>query len=224
MDHEFTHRLYGQFARIGKAVGNGHRIALLHYLGQGERSVEALARLSGLSIANTSQHLQQLRNAGLVRARKAGQHVFYALTDDQGILRLLQQVQNLAKRQLAEVAQLVDSHFADRDNPVSTEELAEAMARGQCLVVDVRPAEEYAAGHIPGAVNLPLERLARGMADLPKERELVIYCRGPYSPLSHEAALSLRRHGYSVRRFAGGFPDWRLAGHPVAQRRPRAAA
>lgn len=224
MDHEFTHRLYGQFARIGKAVGNGHRIALLHYLGQGERSVEALARLSGLSIANTSQHLQQLRHAGLVRARKAGQHVFYALTDDQGILRLLQQVQNLAKRQLAEVAQLVDSHFADQVPVVDTEELAEALSRGGYVVVDVRPAEEYAAGHIPGALNLPLEHLADGVNTLPKGRELVVYCRGPYSPLSHEAALSLRRRGYSVRRFAGGYPDWRLTGHPVEHRRARAAA
>lgn len=226
MDHQFTHRLYEQFARIGKAVSNGHRIALLHYLGQGERSVESLARLSGLSIANTSQHLQQLRQAGLVRTRKAGQHVFYQLTDDAGVLQLIDTVQMLATRQLVEVEQLLSSRLGSAAERVSTDELLQIQTRSGALVLDVRPAEEYAAGHIAGALNIPLEDLAARRHELPatKDREIVAYCRGPYSPLAHEAVRLLRRHGHRARRLEVGLPEWRLAGLPVEAAGERAAA
>lgn len=224
MDHEFTHQLYGQFARIGKAVSNGHRIVLLHYLSQGERSVEVLSRLSGLSIANTSQHLQQLRHAGLVSARKAGQHVFYRLSDNQGVLRLLNLVQTLATRQLAEVSQLIASHLDNGIELVAVEELRNRATRQQLTVVDVRPEEEFAAGHIAGALNMPMEQLATGSALLDKDQEIVTYCRGPFSALSHEAAHWLHKQGFKARRLAVGFPEWRLAGLEVESSRPEPVA
>lgn len=226
MDHQFTHRLYEQFARIGKAVGNGHRIALLHYLGQGERSVEALARLTGLSVANASQHLQQLRHAGLVRTRKAGQHVFYRLTDDTGILQLLDTVRLLATRQLAEVEQLLATRPGHRAARVDADELLRLCAQGRAVPLDVRPAEEYAAGHIRGAINIPLEELAERHHELPSsgDTEIVAYCRGPYSHLAHEAVGLLRRQGRKARPLDMGIPEWRLAGLPIETLNERSAA
>ena len=215
MNQEFDHQLYGYFARVGKAVSNGHRIALLDLLVQGERSVEMLARLAGLSMANTSQHLQQLRNAGLVKARKEGQHVFYRLSDDLRIAQLLETVQTLAHDKLSEVGRLVATHLgpsARRDTITATE----LSARGDAVtVIDLRPAEEFATGHIPGARNMQLKDLERRHPEIPQDREVVVYCRGAYSLPAAQAAERLRAQGLAVRRLRRGFTEWRLAGLPV---------
>lgn len=215
MSQEFNHQLYGYFARIGKAVSNGHRIALLDLLGQGERSVEMLAKLAGLSTANTSQHLQQLRNAGLVKARKQGQHVFYRLTDDLRIAQLLEAVQTLAQDKLTEVGRLVSHHLGPtvRRDTVSARELAQRLT--ETTVIDVRPAEEYVTGHIPGANNIELRELERRLGDIPDHRDIVIYCRGAYSLPAVEATERLRKEGFQVQRLKRGFTEWRLAGLPV---------
>ncbi len=215
MSQEFNHQLYGYFARIGKAVSNGHRIALLDLLGQGERPVEMLAKLAGLSTANTSQHLQQLRNAGLVKARKQGQHVFYRLTDDLRIAQLLEAVQTLAQDKLTEAGRLVAHHLGPsaRRDAVSAQELAGRMT--EVTVIDVRPAEEFVTGHIPGAHNVELRELEHRLEEIPDDRDVVVYCRGAYSLPAVQATERLRGKGYQVQRLKRGFNEWRLAGLPV---------
>jgi rhodanese-related sulfurtransferase/DNA-binding transcriptional ArsR family regulator len=209
-------QLYSQVARIGKAACHGHRLELMEYLAQGERTVEALAKLTGLSVANTSQHLRTLRHSGLVNARKEGLYVYYRLADDE-VIRLLASMRKLAESQLADVEQLVRSYLSVKDQlePVPRAELLERARHGLVTVVDVRPPEEYAAGHVPGAVNIPLKNLEQRLDDLPREQEIVAYCRGPHCVLAFDAVAQLRAKGFQARRLEDGFPEWREAGLPV---------
>jgi rhodanese-related sulfurtransferase/predicted transcriptional regulator len=209
--------LFTQFAAVAKAIAHPHRLALLEQLAQGERSVEVLADRTGLSLANASQHLQQLRRAGLVIARRDGKHVLHRLGDDDAVLALLAAVQRLAERNLAEVQQVIAGYFRARDQlePLSRAELVARLRAGEVVLLDVRPEDEYALGHLPGALNVPLGRLEEQLARLPKDREIVAYCRGPYCVLSFEAVAALRARGFTVRRLEDGFPEWKAAGLAV---------
>jgi len=212
----FKHQLFTHFARIGKAVSNANRLEILEFLAQGERSVEALAKVCRLSVANTSQHLQQLRQAGLVAARKQGQRVYYRLVGDE-VVALIAMLRRLAERQLAEVERLVDAYLTVKDGlePVPAEELLARARGGLVTVLDVRPSEEFAAGHLPGAFNVPLEQLETRLHQLPRDQEIVAYCRGPYCVLAFEAVAKLREKGFQARRLQDGFPEWKSAGLPV---------
>jgi rhodanese-related sulfurtransferase/DNA-binding transcriptional ArsR family regulator len=212
----FKADLLEQFARVGKALSSGKRLQMLEYLAQGERSVDALATMTGLSVANTSQHLQQLRQAGLASARKEGLYVFYRLSSD-SVVRLLSALRAVGQEQLAEVDKLVKLYFDSKDSlePVPAQELLERANSGVVTVLDVRPPEEYAAGHIPGAINVPLTQLAKRLDELPRDKEIVAYCRGPYCLLAFEAVAQLRGLGRQARRLEDGFPEWRSAGLPV---------
>ncbi|MBF0132298.1 MAG: metalloregulator ArsR/SmtB family transcription factor [Magnetococcales bacterium] len=214
----FKQALFDHLARIGKAVGQGHRLALLEYLAQGERTVESLAQISGLSVANASKHLQQLRHAGLVTARKEGLYVHYTLGDP-AVVTLLQVIRGIAERRLGEVDALVQTYLLTRDGmePIPRGELLERMRAGTVTVLDVRPPEEYAAGHLPKAFNIPLRELERRFHELPQEREVVAYCRGAYCVLSFEAVARLREKGFDARRLEEGFPEWRQDDLPVEQ-------
>jgi ArsR family transcriptional regulator len=208
--------LFEQFATVAKALGSGHRLELLEMLAQGERSVETLADLTGMGVANVSQHLQSLRRAGLVTARRDGKRIFYMLADD-AVVGLLGSLRRIAERNLAEVERVVAGYFRERDRfePVSREELLRRMRRRLVTVIDVRPPEEFAAGHIPGAINLPLKMLAGALKQLPGAKEVVAYCRGPYCVLSYEAVAMLRERGFTARRLEDGYPEWRVAGLPI---------
>jgi ArsR family transcriptional regulator len=208
--------LFGQFARVAKTLGHAHRLELLEQLAQGERSVEILADRTGLSIANASNHLQHLLRAGLVANRRQGKFVHYRLADD-AVVDVLGGLRRVAERNLAEVEGVVQSYFDQRDSlePVSRKELRKRMREGGVTVLDVRPADEFALGHIPGAVNIPLRELKTRLSELDKAHEIVAYCRGPYCVLSFEAIAALRRKGYSARRLEDGMPEWRAAGLPV---------
>ena len=208
--------LFLQFASVAKAVAHPHRLELLEQLAQGERSVERLAERVGLSIANASQHLQQMRRAGLVMARREGKFVLYRLVDDT-VLELLGALRRLAERNLAEVDRVVRSYFQNRDSlePVSRLELMERLSLGLVTVLDVRPEDEFALGHVPCAINIPLRQLEARMVDLDKDIEIVAYCRGPYCVLSYEAVALLRARGFKIRRLEDGLPEWRSAGLPV---------
>ena len=212
----FKQQLYSQIARIGRAVGNGHRLELLEYLSQGERTVEALARLAGLSMANASQHLQVLRQAGLVSTRREGLYVHYRLAEA-GVDQLRRVLQQLAQARIAEVEHLVRNYLGVKDSleAIPCRELLDRARAGLVTVLDVRPPEEFAAGHLPGAVNIPLKELEQRVQELPPHQEIVAYCRGPYCVLAYEAVAQLRKRGFSVRRMEEGFPEWRLAGLPV---------
>lgn len=209
--------IYEQLARIGKAVGSPRRVELLDLLCQGERSVEALARATGMTLANASQHLQALRAARLVETRKERTKVIYRLADE-GVCRFFLALRELAHARLAEVEQLVRRYVEARDElePLGRGELLERARRNEVTVLDVRPREEYAAGHIVGAVSIPLEELERGLARLDRAVEIVAYCRGPYCLLAPRAVELLRHNGFRARRYEEGFPEWRLAGLPVA--------
>jgi ArsR family transcriptional regulator len=208
--------LFAQFAGVAKAVAHPHRLELLEQLAQGERNVEVLADRTGLSIANASQHLQHMRRAGLVAARRDGKFVFYRLAED-AVLDVLAALRRVAERRSAEVERVVRSYFNDRDalEPVSRRELVARMKAGIVTVLDVRPEDEYALGHVPGALNIPLRKLRARLAELDRRREIVAYCRGPYCVLSYEAAALLRARGFTVRRLEDGLPEWRAAGLPV---------
>jgi ArsR family transcriptional regulator len=208
--------LFGQFAAIAKTLGHAHRLELLEQLGQGERSVEILARKVGLSVANASQHLQHLRRAGLVTTRREGKFVCYRLTED-AVLDLLGALGKIAERNLAEVQQLMRRYFHERDSlePVSRQELRKRLRAGTVTVLDVRPEDEFALGHVPSAVNIPLKALEARLSELDPSQEIVAYCRGPYCVLSYEAVDALRARGFKVRRLQDGFPEWRAAGLPV---------
>jgi rhodanese-related sulfurtransferase len=209
-------QIYSQVARIGKVVCHGHRLELLEYLAQGERTVEALAKLTGLSVANTSQHLRVMRQSGLVEARKDGLYVHYNLADDE-IVRLLASMRRLAESHLADVDRLVRAYLTVKDElePIPRRELLERARKGMVTVLDVRPPEEYASGHVPGAVNVPLKDLAKRLKQLPRDQEIVAYCRGPHCVLAFEAVARLREKGFRARRLQDGFPEWRQAGLPV---------
>ena len=211
--------LFDEFARAAKALASGRRIELLDVLANGERTVEALAREVGLSVANTSQHLQVLRQAGLIAGRRQGTSIFYRLAAPE-VFQLWQALRILAASQLAEVEHLAATYLGDRDElePVTREELARRLDDGDDLVVlDVRPAAEYAAGYLPGAVSIPVGELRRRLAELPRDREIVAYCRGPYCAFAHEAVSLLREEGFSARRLEDGLPEWQAAGLAVTR-------
>lgn len=209
-------RLFEQFAGVAHALGHRCRLDMLEHLAQGERGVEALSKRVALSIANTSQHLQQLRRAGLVVSRREGKFVLYRLSDDT-VLTLLAALRLVAERNLAEVDRIVRGYFASRDNmePVSREELLKRSRDDLVTVLDVRPADEFALGHLPGAINIQPGELEARLAELDRNQEIVAYCRGSYCVLSFEAVATLRDHGYMVRRLEEGYPEWKAAGFPV---------
>ncbi len=209
-------RLFEQLARVGTALGSAGRLQLLEFLAQGERSVEALATLTGLSVANCSKHLQTLRQAGLVVARKEGLRVYYSIAGDD-VIALYSALQHVAENRVAEVERLLRTWLAHRDQlePVARAELIDRAKKGLVTVLDVRPAEEYAAGHLPGAINIPVDQLKGRLAKFPRGKEVVAYCRGPYCLLSFEAVEALRKRGLKARRLKDGFPEWRAAGLPV---------
>ena len=208
--------IFSHFALIGKAISHGHRLEMIDLMAQGERSVENMAQVLKLSVANTSQHLQQLRRVGLVATRKQGQHVFYRLSDD-AVIELLASLRDIAESNLAEVRKVAAEHFRSKDSldAVSREDLLERIRSGQATVVDVRPPEEFAAGHVAGAINLPLGELERELGRLPKGHDVVAYCRGPYCMLSYDAVMLLRAKGYTAHRLEEGFPQWKHAGFPT---------
>jgi len=208
--------LFNQFAAVAKAVAHPHRLELLEQLAQGERNVEVLADRIRLSIANASQHLQHMRRGGLVVARRDGKFVFYRLADN-AVLDLIASLRRVAEARSAEVERVVRSYFDDRDalEPVSRAELVDRLKAGLVTVLDVRPEDEFALGHLPGAINVPLGELERRLRDLDPANEIVAYCRGPYCVLSYEAVAQLRARGFKVRRLEDGYPEWRAAGLPV---------
>lgn len=208
--------IFEQFALVAKTLGHPDRLELLEHLAQGERSVDALAQRVKMPVANASQHLLQLRRAGLLSARREGKFVFYAIADD-SVLALISALRRVAEIGLAEVDRIVGAYFADRDNlePVSHGELMERLRTGTVTVLDVRPEDEYAAGHLPGALNVPLETLEARIADLDPSQDIVAYCRGAYCVLSFEAVAALRARGFRVRRLEDGLPEWKAAGLPV---------
>lgn len=208
--------LLEQFAQVAKAVGHPHRFALLEHLAQGERTVEGLADRSGLSIANVSQHLQTMRRSGLLSARRDGKFVIYAFADD-SVLELMHAIHRVAERNIAEVEGVVRGYLRERDamEPVSRGELRRRMKDGLVTVLDVRPADEFALGHIPGALNIPARELKRRLSELPGKQEIVAYCRGPFCVMAFEAVALLRQHGFKSRRLEDGMPEWRAARLPV---------
>jgi len=213
---EFKDALYAQFARIGHALGSPKRIELLDLLGQGEKTVEVLAEHVATPIKNTSAHLRVLRQARLVETRRDGTYVYYRLADED-VFRLLRTLEALGHSRLTDVQRVVRLYIDGRDQfePVTFKELRRLIREGDVTVVDVRPTEEYEAGHIPGAISVPAATLKRRLSDIPKGREVIAYCRGRYCVYSLEAVTLLRKHGYRARRAHDGMPDWKAAGLPV---------
>lgn len=208
--------LFEHLASVAKAMSHPVRLELMEHLGQGERSVEVLAELVGQSMANTSHHLLLLRRAGLAEARKDGVHVLYRLSGDD-VVDLLGNLRVTAERHNAEVERVLSGYFRSRDDmeALSRKELLRRAKDGLVTVLDVRPANEFAVGHLPGAINIPLSDLGKRLKDLPKEHEVIAYCRGAYCVLSFEAVAHLRKKGYKARRLEEGYPEWKAAGLPV---------
>jgi rhodanese-related sulfurtransferase/DNA-binding transcriptional ArsR family regulator len=208
--------IFAQLARIGGALASPARISLLELLAQADRSVEDLATMTGLSVANTSQHLQKLRQARLVTGRRDGVFVHYRLAGDE-VVRLMFALGEVGEAFLSDVGRIVDLYLAQKDalEPVPARELLERARKGLVTIVDVRPAQEFAAGHVPGAINIPIEDLGSRIGELPKQKEIVAYCRGPYCLMSFDAVSQLRRSGRKARRLENGLPEWRAAGLPV---------
>jgi ArsR family transcriptional regulator len=210
-------RVFASLAEIAQALGHAHRLELLEHLGQGERSVEDLAARANLTLANTSRHLQLLRRAALVEGRRDGKRIYYRLAGDDLVIGLLLALSRVGERNSAEIARVMASYFRARDElePVSRDELLDRLRWGTATVLDVRPEDEFAHGHLPDALNIPLSELERRLAELPADQEIVAYCRGPWCVLSFEAVALLRQRGYRVRRLEDGFPEWKVAGLPV---------
>jgi len=208
--------LFAQFAAVARAFGSENRLELLEQLAQGERSVELLAKRTELSIANASQHLRQMQRAGIVTSRRDGKFIYYGLSDD-AVLDLLAALRRLAERNSAEVERLVRSYFHDRDSlePVTREKLLQLSRAGAVTVLDVRPEDEFALGHVAGALNIPLRELEARLDELDPSQEIVAYCRSHYCVLSYEAVATLRTRGFKARRLEEGLPEWRAAGLPV---------
>lgn len=214
---EFKDRLYERFAGVAKALASPKRIELLELLAQTERTVEWLAQATGMTVANASQHLQVLRGARLVEARKDGLYVHYRLASP-AVHALVRSLHAVAEERDAEVERLVVSYFGDRDGleAVGLDELAERARRGEVLVIDVRPPEEFEAAHVAGARSVPIDALDRLVDELPPGGPVVAYCRGPYCVFADEAVRRLRERGIDARRLDGGLPEWRAAGLPIA--------
>ena len=213
---EFKDRLFAQFARVGKALASPKRLEIVDLLAQGERTVEEIARETAMSVASASQHLQALKGARMVEARREGLYAHYRLAGED-VFRTWQAVRALAESRLAEVEGVVEAYLADRDalEAVDATELMERLNDESVVVLDVRPEEEYWGGHLPGAISVPVDALEAALQTLPKDREIVAYCRGPYCVFSDEAVALLRSRGYRARRLRQGLPDWRSAGMPV---------
>jgi rhodanese-related sulfurtransferase/DNA-binding transcriptional ArsR family regulator len=213
---EFKDRLYGQLSRIGKALGSPHRLEFLELLAQSERTVDSLATETGLSVANASQHLQALKQAALVDSRKQGLFVYYRLADPE-VFDLCAAIQKVALHRLADLERLVDEHFGDRaaSKPIRLEELLERLGSNDVIVLDARPLNEYQAGHIAGAISLPVDEIQHRLRQLPRDKEYVAYCRGPYCVYADRAVELLRRGKRRARRLLQGFPEWRAAGFPT---------
>jgi len=214
-DHQRKAELYEQFARVGKALASPKRLELLDLLAQGQRSVEDLAEAAEVGLSSCSAHLQVLHHARVVTTRKDGTRVFYSLASDD-VARLYADVRQVAASLLAEVEPARRAYLGDDVEEVSREELLRRARAGEVTVLDVRPVAEYAAGHIPGAVSIPVSQLGERLAELPEGTEIVAYCRGPYCVFAHDAVRLLRAQGRAARRLAGGMPEWRLAGLPVS--------
>lgn len=212
----FKQELFSEFARVAKALAHPQRLELLYLLAQRERSVEDLAREMGVPIANVSQHLQALRRARLVEVRREGLFAFYRLADG-SVYRLYQSILEVGERRLAEVDRIVEAYLGERDSlePIGAEDLLRRLREGEVILLDVRPEEEYRAGHIPGAVSMPVEALESRLRELREGREVIAYCRGPYCLFADEAVTLLSSRGIPARRLGLGLPDWRAAGLPV---------
>jgi ArsR family transcriptional regulator len=208
--------IFEQFAELARVLGHAHRLELIEFVSQGERSVERLAQLTDLSIANASQHLQQLRRGGFVQSRRDGKRVLYRLADGP-ILSLIAALRSYAERNRAEVGKIVSDYFhrLDELEPITRKDLAQRLKAKTAVVLDVRPEDEFALGHVRGALNIPVDELKRRLAELPRDQEIVAYCRGAYCVLSFEAVALLRKRGFLVRRLEDGFPEWRAAGHAI---------
>ncbi len=209
--------VFASLAEIARALGHPHRLELLEHLGQGERSVEELAAQSGLTFANASRHLQILRRTALVATRRDGKRVFYSLAGDDDVIALLKALGRVGERNAAEIEGVMVTYFRTRDamEPVTRRGLIKRLRDGLVTVLDVRPEAEFGLGHLPTALNIPWPNLKKRLAELPKGREIVAYCRGPYCVLSFEAVALLRSRGYIVHRLEDGFPEWKAAGLPV---------
>ena len=217
----FKHDLFAQFARVGKALSNGNRLELLEFLAQGERSVEQLSKVASLTVANTSQHLQQLRHAGMVTCRKEGLKVYYKISGDD-IVTLLDSLRAVAERHITDVQHLVNTYLTVKDSlePIPRSELLKRAQDGLITVLDVRPPEEYAAGHVLGAINIPIHELEQRLDELEENQEIVAYCRGPHCILAFDAVARLREKGINARRLEDGFPEWKTAGLPIEESLP----
>lgn len=213
---QFKDGLYEQFARIGKALSNPHRLELIELLAQGERTVEDLAAEANLPIANASQHLQVLRAAQLVEVRRDGLYAYYRLSDER-VFRVWQALRDLGEQQLAEVNRLVESFLQDRSplQTINASELVQRMESGDIVILDVRPESEYRSGHIPEARSIPIDELETRLGELSRKREIVAYCRGPYCVFADETVALLQKHGYRARRLVEGLPDWQALNLPV---------
>lgn len=207
---------FEQFALVARALGSGHRLEILDILVQGPRSVERLAEAAEIGVANASQHLQHLWRAGLVTRRRSGTQIVYALADPE-IVTLIKSLWHVAERNVGELERVVSQYYRDRDGlePVSRDDLLKRLRRKSVVVLDVRPADEFAAGHVPGAVSVPVAQIKRRLKDIPKDADVVACCRGPYCVYAYEAVEILRAAGRRARRLDGGFFEWRAAGLPV---------
>jgi rhodanese-related sulfurtransferase len=209
--------IYGSLAEVAQALGHAHRLELLEHLAQGGRSVEELSARASLTFANTSRHLQILRRARLVETERRGKYVLYRLAGDAEVVALVQALGRVGERNVAEVSRVMTDYFRARDalEAVSRDDLLARLQDGMVTVLDVRPEDEFAVGHLPGALNIPLAELERRLGELPADREVIAYCRGPYCVLSFEAVAALRELGYRVHRLEDGYPEWKAAGLPV---------
>jgi rhodanese-related sulfurtransferase/DNA-binding transcriptional ArsR family regulator len=216
-DHAAKVALNQQFARVGKALANPRRLEILDVLAQGPRTVEALAAEAEISVALASSHLKVLRAAGLVVARRDRQSMHYRLTGDE-VYALVASLRAVAQQHVAEVKPAAAAYLgaSGEPEPITREALWARVRAGEVTVLDLRPGAEYEAGHIPGAVSVPLDELPARIAEMPSAREIVAYCRGPYCVMAPQGVDLLRAHGLSARRLEDGLPEWRLAGYPVA--------
>jgi len=211
------HAIFAALADVAHALGHPHRLELLEHVAQGMRSVEELSARANLSFANTSRHLQILRRARLVDTERRGKHVLYRLAGDNEVVDLMRALGRVGERNVAEVSRVMTDYFHARDalEAVSRKELISRLRNGLVTILDVRPEDEFALGHLPGALNIPLGKLKQRLGELPVGREVIAYCRGPYCVLSFEAVAALRARGYRVRRLEDGYPEWKAAGFPV---------